>query len=103
MLRKDGSTFPAVIYASTILREGKGIGLRLIVIDITERKQAEAKAREVETLREVDRMRSGLLANVSHELRTPLASIKGFASTLLRTDVKWSEEEQSDFPTGLPT
>jgi len=51
----------------------------------------------VETLREVDRMRSGLLANVSHELRTPLASIKGFTSTLLRTDVKWGKEEQRDF------
>jgi len=71
--------------------------INLYGLDITERKQVEAKAREVEALKEIDRLRSGLLANVSHELRTPLASIKGFISTLLRTDVKWSEEEQQDF------
>ena len=65
--------------------------------DITERKWAEKKAREVEALKELDRLRSGLLANVSHELRTPLTSIKGFATTLLRSDVSWSEEEQRDF------
>jgi len=67
------------------------------VLDITELKQAEAKAQEIEALKEVDRLRSGLLANVSHELRTPLTSILGFTSTLLRTDVRWSEEEQRDF------
>ena len=59
--------------------------------------EAEATAREAEKLREVDRLRSELLANVSHELRTPLASIKGYASTLLRTDVKWSVKQQKDF------
>jgi signal transduction histidine kinase len=30
-------------------------------------------------------------------LRTPLASIKGFATTLLRQDVKWDEATQRDF------
>jgi len=67
------------------------------LLDITERKRAEQKAREAEVLREADRLKSDLLANVSHELRTPLASIKGFVSTLLRTDVKWREEDQRDF------
>jgi len=67
------------------------------LLDITRRKEAEKKAREIETLKEIDRLRSGLLANVSHELRTPLTSIKGFASTLLDPEVKWSEEEQRDF------
>jgi PAS domain S-box-containing protein len=37
------------------------------------------------------------LAFVSHELRTPLTSIKGFASTLLASDVTWSKEQQRDF------
>ena len=63
------------------------------VHDITELKEAEEKAREAKTLRELDRLRHQLLSNVSHELRTPLASIKGFATTLLQTDVKWSEKD----------
>jgi PAS domain S-box-containing protein len=41
-LRKDGTTYPVSIYSSPILNEkGNPIGLRGIIIDITERKQAE--------------------------------------------------------------
>jgi len=68
--------------------------------DITKEKQAEEalwRSREVETLRELDRMRKQLLSNVSHELRTPLTSIKGFASTLLDPEVEWSKADQRDF------
>ncbi len=37
------------------------------------------------------------LAIISHELRTPLTSIKGFATTLLATDVTWDTESQRKF------
>ncbi len=67
------------------------------VLDISERKNAEKRGRELKELKEIDLLRSQLIANVSHELRTPLTSIKGFVSTLLRTDVEWSEEEKRDF------
>ena len=72
---------------------------RIVELEVSEaeRKRAEERAREAEALRELDRLRSELLANVSHELRTLLASIKGFASTLLQPDVNWSEDEQRDF------
>ena len=40
-LRKDGSTFPILIYSSAILKDNKPVGLRGIIVDITERKQAE--------------------------------------------------------------
>lgn len=53
--------------------------------------------RDITREREADAMKSQLLSTVSHELRTPLASIKGFATTLLRQDVSWSEAEQRDF------
>lgn len=53
--------------------------------------------RDVTREREADALKSQLLATVSHELRTPLASIKGFATTLLRQDVTWTEAEQRDF------
>ena len=38
-----------------------------------------------------------LLATTAHELRLPLAHIKGFVSTLLRTDVDWDEPTRRDF------
>ena len=38
MVRKDGSRFPALIHASPIIQENKAVGIRAIVIDITDRK-----------------------------------------------------------------
>jgi signal transduction histidine kinase/putative methionine-R-sulfoxide reductase with GAF domain len=63
---------------------GDSLGLGLLLHDIT---------RE----RELDEMKSQLLSTVSHELRTPLASIKGFATTLLRQDVEWDEATRREF------
>lgn len=63
---------------------GANIGIGILWRDVTRERTADA-------------MKSQLLSTVSHELRTPLASIKGFASTLLRQDVKWDETAQRDF------
>ena len=40
-LRKDGSTFPVIVYTNTIIRNNKLTGIRGIIFDITELKQAE--------------------------------------------------------------
>jgi len=53
--------------------------------------------RDVTRVKELEEMKSQLLSTVSHELRTPLASIKGFATTLLRQDVRWDEATQREF------
>lgn len=53
--------------------------------------------RDVTQNRELDRMKSSLIATVSHELRTPLALIKGYASTLLADDVQWDTHAQHEF------
>ncbi|MFZ5647693.1 MAG: PAS domain S-box protein [Bacillota bacterium] len=39
--RKNGSTFPIILYSSAIVHENKPVGLRGVIIDITERKQAK--------------------------------------------------------------
>ena len=48
MLRKDGSVFPSLIYTNPIIKENKTVGLRGILIDITEQKNSEEKVRESE-------------------------------------------------------
>jgi signal transduction histidine kinase len=63
---------------------GARLGLGLLLRDVTQEK-------------ELDQMKSQLLSTVSHELRTPLASIKGFATTLLRRDVDWDETTKREF------
>jgi len=55
------------------------------------------EAAEIEILRELNRLRSELIANVSHELRTPLGLIKLFCTTLLRDDVTFDAETQHEF------
>jgi two-component system, OmpR family, sensor histidine kinase KdpD len=47
-----------------------------------ERARAEADRREINALRERDRLRSALLSSVGHDLRTPLTAIMGAAAEL---------------------
>ncbi|MCK5314450.1 MAG: transporter substrate-binding domain-containing protein, partial [Anaerolineales bacterium] len=48
-LRKDGSTLPVVVHVNPIIRENKSVGLRGIMIDITDRKRAEDELQKRET------------------------------------------------------
>jgi PAS domain S-box-containing protein len=61
-LRKNGTTFPVIIYSDCIQRSGEKLGLRGIIVDITERKQAEEALKENEQrFRELfNNMSSGL-------------------------------------------
>lgn len=43
--KRDGTTFPAVVYVSPVLKGGSAAGLRGIIFDITELKKAEAALR----------------------------------------------------------
>ena len=43
--RKDGTTFPALIYSTPSVRDGQRMGLRGLIVDLSEQKQAEARIR----------------------------------------------------------
>jgi K+-sensing histidine kinase KdpD len=70
---------------------GHQIGMAVETVRLVE------KASELEILRELDRLRSELIANVSHELRTPLGLIKVFCTTLLRQDVDIDQQTMREF------
>ncbi len=48
-VKVDGTRFPAMIFANPIIREGKPIGARGILVDISQRKQDEDQIRKLST------------------------------------------------------
>jgi signal transduction histidine kinase len=55
----------------------------------------------MEVLRELDRLRSELIANVSHELRTPLGLIRMLSTALMMEEVTFDAETHRQFLTGI--
>lgn len=53
--------------------------------------------RDVTRQNEAEQIKKNLLAIVSHELRTPLTTMKGYATSLLETDVELDATLQEDF------
>ena len=74
---------------------GRQMGTAIENIDLLE------TASEIRMLRELDRMRTELIANASHELRTPLGLIRVFASALLTDEVKLNPDTHRRFLAGI--
>ncbi len=51
--------------------------------------------KEVQKLKELDKIKTNFIANISHELRTPLAAIKAYVETML--NMPMSQEETHEF------
>jgi two-component system cell cycle sensor histidine kinase/response regulator CckA len=86
MQRKDGSTFPSTIHSTTIIHDGKPVGLRGVIINITERKRAEEENRILqERLQRSEKMEAlGTLAGgVAHDLNNVLGIVVGYAELIL--------------------
>ena len=81
-IRKDGSRTP-ILMGAAFLEESQETGVSF-VLDLTERKQAEAEREARQAADAANRAKSEFLANMSHELRTPLNSILGYAQILQR-------------------
>jgi len=85
-LRKNGTKFPVVVYANPVIQVGIPVGIRGIVIDLTERKQTEEeKKRIVEQCNQALRMESlGWLAGaVAHDLNHILTGLVTYPDLLL--------------------
>lgn len=98
MKRADGSTFPALINATSLYDElGRTIACNAVILNVTElanaRKKLEVtmndltqKERELQEtnaeLRRVERAKEEFVSMVSHELKNPLTPIIGFSDIL---------------------
>ena len=78
---RSGTRLPAR-FALTALRDRAGTLTGAVLTLRDERRVESAEA-----------LRDSFVAVVSHELQTPLAIIKGYASTLARTDTEWQPEQ----------
>ncbi len=75
--------------------DGRRLGVLGIVRDVTERKEAEERLRELaERAEHATRMKSTFLANMSHEIRTPMNGILGMTEIILGTELT-DEQRQS--------
>jgi two-component system cell cycle sensor histidine kinase/response regulator CckA len=61
--KKDGTTFPVMIYSVPVIRENKAVGLQSIIVDITKRKKAEEALKEEAVRRRilVEQSRDGIV------------------------------------------
>lgn len=103
--QKDVGGIQTLVRATDIRAVKFNDGVVVVWRDVTERKRvefqldqlltSERKARQA--AEEADQMKLRFLGMITHELKTPLTSIKGFATTLLATDIEVPQEMQHQF------
>ncbi len=77
VMRKDGRTFPVLIYTRPIVRNGNPVGLRGVVVDITERKMAEeAQKKAQEELEQRVKERTDELTDANRRLQKQMENIR---------------------------
>ncbi len=63
------------------------------------RKAHEEIREQLAALQQKVQLQDDFVATMSHELRTPLGFIKGYSTTLLRSDTIWETEDRKEFLT----
>jgi len=90
--RRGGKKLFGRLSASVIKnKKGKIVGDLVMVSDITRRKKAEEKVKD---LKELDRIKDEFLNVAAHEFKSPLASIIGMGQILEQGEENLSEEQK---------
>ena len=87
LIKKDNTIVWVEEHGEAILIDGNIEYIEGVLLDITERKQAEKVILEKELAETSNRAKTEFLANMSHEIRTPLNGIIGFSKLLLNTNI----------------
>jgi signal transduction histidine kinase len=64
-----------------------------------ERRQLNDEISTLEAEKQLAKLQENFISTISHELMTPLGFIKGYATTLLRSDTSWDETVRHEFLT----
>ena len=86
VLRKDGTTFPAIMHSAAKFLDGMPVGLRGIVIDITETKKLESQLHQARKMEAIGTLAGG----IAHDFNNLLQAVQGYAELLL---LRKTEEE----------
>ena len=64
---------------------------------LVERQNLQIAYNLLETQSKESRLQEDFISTITHELRTPLGFIKGYSTTLLRSDTTWDQKTQQEF------
>jgi signal transduction histidine kinase len=64
---------------------------------LVERQYLQQAYNLLEQQNQESRLQEDFISTITHELRTPLGFIKGYSTTLLRSDTHWDQETQQEF------
>ena len=85
IVKKNGDVVWVEDFGDAVIKEGKIVYIEGIILDITQRKEAEKALERQNYAEAANRAKSEFLANMSHEIRTPLNGIIGFTDLLMKT------------------
>jgi len=92
MMRKDGTTFPALINITTIFdKDSEILGCNSVIRDITEIFEAKEKIKEdkmmiqsqLKELQKLSKAKDEFLTMITHELKTPIVPIKTYVDMMI--------------------
>ena len=83
---KSGRKFPVDIHSAPVMHSGRSVGIRGIIIDLTEKKRVEEEQRKLESqLQRAQKMEvlGTMAGGVAHDLNNILSGIVGYPDLLL--------------------
>ncbi len=96
LIKKDGTTFPALINVDEVKLAHESPIYRASILDITDRKKYETALLEAkEKAENASKAKAEFLSTISHEIRTPLNAILGIANLIQETPLNELQQEYS--------
>jgi signal transduction histidine kinase len=87
--------FGGPIFTQSEVRMAEFISQQITML--IERQILQREHELLETQRKQTRLQEDFISHITHELRNPLGCIKGYSTTLLRSDISWDATTQRQF------